>query len=546
MSTSKGESKENSSQLDFFESGFGKLASVLIKQLETISKREKSVNIIIQRFASPKMLTEAKSRATKAELEILNSLLENVVEMADFLKDIIRIENTFNSLYSLHKAAQMEARTKYAPNMTLYEPVTQTKDDSPSRAERDTTHDQSKAQGSRYIKPKNNVGSFIELMIKCEAVYFPHFQSLLNEILAACDEENILIANVSKNDNSNIEEKSDIESPLEVNANEKQKKKKNEVSSMKKMDRAFFKTFYIYKSDHNRLCDVLRGSLVFTTFDDLYKTFSIIEKIIGQDNILRVKDRFVPEHVPFGYRDICINIYCPCSDKHIVCELQLHHIMFYSYKKISHKLYKKARLFENAITDTNAAYQYAIKYVKPIVKNETIEQSRMPNIIVVSTNVQNVNMKDNLSSFDSLLENWNLSQYKDNFINTGYDDPIDWIHLSNEKLVNIIQMKEGHAKRFLRCYLEYYLKHLAPENDSSNVKTSSKDENTGAGGYVDEMEDEFDMEYLEMFLKTNAQHLSFVFTELDDVSIYQQAQKVLSGFFCFFSFFHFVFWINIL
>lgn len=83
--------------------------------------------------------------------------------------------------------------------------------------------------------------------------------------------------------------------------------------------------FYIYDGNVSRLTDMMRGSFVFDNFDDLYRGFSVIEGVWSESGgILRVKDRFVMDHAPFGYRHLLINVYAPNSK--IVCELQLHHI----------------------------------------------------------------------------------------------------------------------------------------------------------------------------------------------------------------------------
>merc|ERR1711920_524674 len=96
------------------------------------------------------------------------------------------------------------------------------------------------------------------------------------------------------------------------------------------------------------MTDMLRCSLVFDSFDSLYRCFAVVARLAkdnGSGGILRVKDRYNPQHVAFGYRDLLINIR---SDKGavIVCEVQLHHTLFYRHKKISHDMYKKARLFD--------------------------------------------------------------------------------------------------------------------------------------------------------------------------------------------------------
>ena len=130
------------------------------------------------------------------------------------------------------------------------------------------------------------------------------------------------------------------------------------------MERAFYKTYYIYGSEngYKEIKDVLRASLIFTSFTDLYKTFTIIENMV---TILRVKDRFHPKDIPFGYRDCLINFYCPTTK--IVVELQLHAKQFYDLKKISHKMYKRARLFNLKKNDENLAYEYATKYIRPLI-----------------------------------------------------------------------------------------------------------------------------------------------------------------------------------
>ena len=82
--------------------------------------------------------------------------------------------------------------------------------------------------------------------------------------------------------------------------------------------------------------------MVFTEFDDLYRCFRIVEDMSkDHGGVLRVKDRFNPKTMPFGYRDLLINVNCPKSEVPVVCEIQLHHKIFYKHKKVSHEMYKK-------------------------------------------------------------------------------------------------------------------------------------------------------------------------------------------------------------
>ena len=95
----------------------------------------------------------------------------------------------------------------------------------------------------------------------------------------------------------------------------------------------------------------------------------IIEDEEFEFEILRVKDRFKSISEPCGYRDFMINVLCVHKKdkniKGIICEVQLHHLLFYSAKKTSHKMYKKTRLFQKE--DGNEAYEYAKKYVRPVI-----------------------------------------------------------------------------------------------------------------------------------------------------------------------------------
>jgi len=157
--------------------------------------------------------------------------------------------------------------------------------------------------------------------------------------------------------------------------------KDNSGAKEKDIERAFYKAFYIYSFErddgHKQLTDLLRCSLVFTEFEDLYKCFAVVKDLAKQKckgGIIRCKDRFDPQNMPFGYRDLLINVNCPGSDQKgrpIVCEIQLHHKIFYEHKKISHGMYKQARLFD--LKGHNIAYEYADKYMRKEVNNRVYQ-----------------------------------------------------------------------------------------------------------------------------------------------------------------------------
>jgi len=180
-------------------------------------------------------------------------------------------------------------------------------------------------------------------------VYLPRFKEFLRKVEAQCKRQGIKIV-------------------------------ANSGAKCKNIERAFYKSFYVYAVNHGdnafkQMTDVLRCSLVFDEFDDLYKCFSVIKEVASDDEksegILRVKDRFNPDTMPFGYRDMLINIYCPGSK--LVCEIQLHHALFYRFKTISHEMYKKARLFEDVETDENLAYKFADKEIRPRIGDRTYQ-----------------------------------------------------------------------------------------------------------------------------------------------------------------------------
>jgi len=58
------------------------------------------------------------------------------------------------------------------------------------------------------------------------------------------------------------------------------------------------------------MTDVLRASWVFPDFDSLYSALSVLYSELGPETVLRIKDRFQPDQVDFGYRDVMLNVRC--------------------------------------------------------------------------------------------------------------------------------------------------------------------------------------------------------------------------------------------
>ena len=180
----------------------------------------------------------------------------------------------------------------------------------------------------------------------------------------------------------------------------------------------------------------------------MYKAYAIIEEVAEKDlpgGILRLKDRFNPKEMPFGYRDLLINVYCPgCK---IVCEMQLHHKLFYQLKKISHRMYVKARLFERE--GYNAAYQYATTYVKPRVGDKCYEISdddvvyALPGTKTGGGDDAKGDDDDEEVDWRGLLKSWKLDKYADKFEDEGWDDPEDWNELSVEILRDDLGFSKG-------------------------------------------------------------------------------------------------------
>eukprot|EP01083_Nonionella_stella_P032547 89104_1 len=370
-----------------FMSELEELIGMIQKRLDVMEQQDHVVDALISSSSSSSLLQQAKVYALKREKDLLEQIM-NLHEIDTFLTSIILIENLFNAEYNpQQREKQKSARRMYARNIANYE---------------------------NKPKPISEVDSFVELLFAGTSLHIGRFDDWLHTLYAHCEKE-LRICNINTSG-----------------------------AKGKNIERAFYKAFYVYgmKSDDGfkQMTDVLRCSLVFDNFDDLYKCFAMIEKLSHEYNdgkILRCKDRFNPEQIPFGYRDLLINIYCPGSK--IVCEIQLHHKLFYQYKKISHELYKKARLFEQ--NDINLAYNYADKHHRKHVGDRIYKEHNA---------MDEAKQQDPTSKATLLLNEWNLSEYKTILIeNKGYSDVEDWKCL-NEDDLKAMGFKEGHAKKFIR------------------------------------------------------------------------------------------------
>merc|ERR1712228_492299 len=221
----------------------------------------------------------------------------------------------------------------------------------------------------------------------------------------------------------------------------------------KKIARAFYKAFYVYveKNGFKQMTDVLRCSFIFNDFTDLYRCYSIIELLAEQSvgGILRVKDRFHPQNIPFRYRDMLINVLCPGSK--IVTEIQLHFEPLSKYKKISHTMYKRARLFERETE--NLAYKYSTQYLRPKIGSKAYEPSKdeLGNDDDEKEEVPSASTK----TFDVLLKEWGLEKYIDKMQDEGWDDPEDWIDITEDDLKNDVGFSKGHIRKWHRKFNQW-------------------------------------------------------------------------------------------
>eukprot|EP01083_Nonionella_stella_P159722 521387_1 len=396
-------------------SGFGQLMGILQEHLEIMQKKDAVVEEMISTAQTAESLRQAKKVALDNERNLLLSIMNDIGEMNTFLENIILIENLFNSVYQSYKQEQEEARAKYAADIAKYE---------------------------NKRKVQSEAGSFVELIFGGQT-HISSFKTWLAKVEKQCAIQNIKIL-------------------------------KSSDAKVKQIERAFYKAHYVYdeRDGFKEMTDMLRCSFVFDNFSDLYQCFSVIEMLAEQTlgGILRVKDRYHPTTIPFGYRDLLINVFCPSSK--IVAEIQLHFMEFYKYKKISHRMYRRARLFERE--EVNEAYEYATKYKRPKIgtfKAYKVSKEEMEDDEEEKGDVDAKEAKD--MKYDALLKQWGLQKYIPKMRDEGWDEPEDWKEIEDDDLKNDIGFSKGHIKKFRRRYNEW-IKQIEKEKQQPQMRLNKE------------------------------------------------------------------------
>merc|ERR1712048_684125 len=228
----KKEDEKNQSQspkqtaVSGFKSELNALFGVIEGHMQFIEKQEANVMKIIEESGDHSDLLErAKDKSTETEQELLGSIL-NMATMNEFLQNIILIENLFNSHYDAkQRALQKDARQKYAPQIEKYE---------------------------KMKKPICNVDTFVGLLFYVKTD-LSAFKKWITSIVEKCKEEKIDIVESSGAKEKNIE-------------------------------RAFYKSFYVYTDGNSdmgfqRMTDLLRASLVFDDWESMYRCFAVVEQM---------------------------------------------------------------------------------------------------------------------------------------------------------------------------------------------------------------------------------------------------------------------------
>eukprot|EP01084_Bolivina_argentea_P149674 261436_1 len=129
---------------------------------------------------------------------------------------------------------------------------------------------------------------------------------------------------------------------------DKIKNKKTFWLSKKDDCRIFGKVFYDSNFNQESITDILRASLVFNNFKDIYNALPVISEFCKDKNntengILGFRNWF---QLPMlsGWRQIIVNFHLS-SENPVLCELQLHFAPFWESKDILHDKYKVYRLF---------------------------------------------------------------------------------------------------------------------------------------------------------------------------------------------------------
>ena len=121
------ENKNNDANLDTMSRN--KMSIDVVSQMQNMvshhlsaleNEDEKVENIISSSGTSADLLREAKNIAFDNAISLFGPL-KTLKELAEFLQDIVKIENCFNDLYKALKTEQETARKSYAPNIQNYE-----------------------------------------------------------------------------------------------------------------------------------------------------------------------------------------------------------------------------------------------------------------------------------------------------------------------------------------------------------------------------------------------------------------------------------------
>ena len=288
-----------------------------------LATKDEKLEMVKATTKDANLLEELEDKQDEEEEQLI-AKVDKPSMMTKFLKNILLIENLMNSFYTKQlQADQKKYRAEYAVPKGI-EKLEKIK-----------------------VKMTNNSNTFGELMKKAEGSA-KYMATWIKEMNGKFEKAGIELAHPAK-------------------------------PNVKKAPRAFYKAYFWYTGDksHNKLSDLLRTSFVFDSFKHLYQAYAIIT-----DNcqVIRVKDRFNAKAVPFGYRDMLLNIRCPGVPKKmspLICEVQLHHTCFYDNKKDSHRVYKVARLFESKIgkVKKNMAHASAKKFFGAEVGNKTYNKA---------------------------------------------------------------------------------------------------------------------------------------------------------------------------
>ena len=307
----------------------GEIYQLLSNRRELIANKIPEVESVIRKSSNEnsQRLIKAWDKSHKAEEELLK-IFNNVGNVANFMRIMLWNESMFNSVYTkIYKSEHNKAYNKYKQFL-------------------------SKLNATKKITNNVKNNDFIGLYFDAAILMKDDFEDKIEECLDKMRNKGISV------DCSG--------------------------AKIKGVSRAFYKTYFEYDGDINKLTDLLRCSFVFKSFEHLYSALEVVHKEWQFDGgLLRIKNRFIGQSdddekkgndgqegfIAFGYRDVIANVYAPNSDKTVVCELQFHHEFFYENKKPSHEVYKTSRLFEGK--DKNLAYEFAKDhYKKEIMKTQ--------------------------------------------------------------------------------------------------------------------------------------------------------------------------------